>query len=52
MVINITAIMSIEELFTPDGSGVWYQGKQLEQYAQCCNDDDLLLFFSKDLSTK
>ena len=32
-----------------DGSGVWYQGKQLEQYAPCCNDDDLLLFMSKKL---
>ena len=30
-----------------DGSGVWYQGKQLEQYAPCVNDDDLLLFMSK-----
>lgn len=31
-----------------DGSGVWYQGKQLEQYAPCVNDDDLLLFMSKE----
>lgn len=30
-----------------DGSGVWYQGKQLEQYAPCVNDDDLLLFMAK-----
>jgi len=30
-----------------DGSGVWYQGKQLEQYALCKNDDDLLLYMSK-----
>ncbi len=35
--------------YMPDGSGVWYQGKQLEQYAPCCNDDDLLLFMSKKL---
>lgn len=35
--------------YIPDGSGVWYQGKQLEQYAPCCNDDDLLLFMSKKL---
>ena len=34
--------------YIPDGSGVWYQGKQLEQYAPCCNDDDLLLFMSKN----
>ncbi|MBQ8110828.1 MAG: GNAT family N-acetyltransferase [Clostridia bacterium] len=33
-----------------DGSGVWYRGKQLDQYAPCVNDDDLLLFMSKDLS--
>ena len=32
-----------------DGSGVWYKGRQLEQYAPCCNDDDLLLFMSKEL---
>lgn len=35
--------------YIPDGSGVWYQGKQLEQYAACCNDDELLLFMSKQL---
>lgn len=35
--------------YLPDGSGVWYQGKQLEQYAPCVNDDDLLLFMSKTL---
>jgi len=35
--------------YIPDGSGVWYQGKPLEQYASCCNDDDLLLFMSKKL---
>lgn len=34
--------------YLPDGSGVWYQGKPLEQYAPCVNDDDLLLFLSKD----
>ncbi len=32
-----------------DGSGVWYQGKQLDQYAPCVNDDDLLLFMAKKL---
>ena len=32
-----------------DGSGVWYQGKQLDQYAPCVNDDDLLLYMSKEL---
>ena len=33
--------------YIPDGSGV-HQGKQLEQYAPCCNNDDLLLFMSKN----
>ena len=35
--------------YIPDGSGVWYRNKQLEQYAPCVNDDDLLLFMSKKL---
>ncbi|MCR4642500.1 MAG: GNAT family N-acetyltransferase [Lachnospiraceae bacterium] len=35
--------------YIPDGSGVWYQNKQLDQYAPCVNDDDLLLFMSKKL---
>ncbi len=35
--------------YIPDGSGVWYQGKVLEQYAPCVNDDDLLLYLSKKL---
>ena len=35
--------------YIPDGNGVWYQGNPLEQYAPCCNDDDLLLFMSKKL---
>ena len=32
-----------------DGSGVWYKGKQLEQYAPCVNDDDLLLYLARDI---
>ena len=35
--------------YIPDGSGVWYKNKQLEQYCDCCNDDDLVLYFSKSL---
>lgn len=41
--------MYVKRGYIPDGSGVWYRGKQLEQYAPCCNDDDLLLFMSKKL---
>ena len=33
--------------YIPDGTGVWYHGKVLAQYAPCVNDDDLLLFLSK-----
>ena len=32
-----------------DGSGVWYKGKPLEPYAPCVNDDDLLMFMSKEI---
>jgi GNAT superfamily N-acetyltransferase len=35
--------------YIPDGSGVWYKNKPLEQYADCKNDDDLVLYFSKAL---
>ncbi len=35
--------------YIPDGSGVWYQGKVLEQYAPCVNNDDLVLYMSKKL---
>ena len=36
--------------YVPDGSGVWYQGKQLGQYEPCVNDVDLLLFMAKELN--
>ena len=39
--------MYVKRGYNFDGSGVWYKGKQLEQYAACVNDDDLLLFMSK-----
>lgn len=35
--------------YIPDGSGVWYGGKLLPEYAACRNDDDLNLYFSKKL---
>lgn len=35
--------------YIPDGNGVWYQEKTLEQYAPCCNDDDLVLFMSEKI---
>lgn len=36
-------------IFIPDGSGAWYHGKVLEQYAPCANDDDLVLYLSRIL---
>ena len=41
--------MYIKRGYLPDGSGVWYQGRRLEQYAECRNDDDLVLYFSKNI---
>ncbi|MDH8679935.1 GNAT family N-acetyltransferase [Fusibacter bizertensis] len=36
--------------YIPDGSGVWYNDRQLEQYSEkCSNDDSLVLYFSKQL---
>ena len=42
--------MYVKRGYNFDGSGVWYKGKQLEQYAPCVNDDDLLLFMAKELN--
>lgn len=41
--------MYIKRGYMPDGSGVWYKGRPLEQYAPCVNDDELLLYLSKPL---
>ena len=41
--------MYVKRGYNFDGSGVWYRNKPLEQYAPCVNDDDLLLFMSKEL---
>lgn len=35
--------------YLPDGTGVWYGDKVCEQYADCCNDDDLVLYLVKEL---
>ena len=36
--------------YVPDGSGVWFNNAPLEQYADCKNDDELVLYLVKDLS--
>lgn len=41
----------IKRGYIPDGTGVWYNDLKLEQYANCKNDDDLVLFLIKDLRT-
>ena len=42
--------MYVKRGYIPDGSGVWYQGMQCVQYETVCTvDDDLILFFSKQL---
>ena len=39
----------VKRNYIPDGSGVWYMNKQLDQYCSCYNDDDLVLYLSKSL---
>lgn len=43
--------MYVKRGYIPDGTGVWYRDKVCEQYAACCNDDDLVLYMSKKLKT-
>ena len=40
----------IKRGYIPDGSGVWYDDAVLEPYAPCCNNDNLILYLSKDLT--
>ena len=43
--------MYVKRGYIPDGSGVWYQGRQCVQYETVCTvDDDLILFFSKKIN--
>lgn len=41
--------MYVKRGYIPDGTGVWYGDSVCLQYEDCCNDDDLVLFFSKKL---
>ena len=41
--------MYVKRGYIPDGSGVWYGKAVCPQYADCCNDDDLVLYMSKKL---
>ena len=40
--------MYVKRGYLPDGSGVWYRDRQLIPYSECCNDDDLVLYLSKN----
>ncbi|HHD2782105.1 TPA: GNAT family N-acetyltransferase [Clostridium perfringens] len=42
--------MYVKRGYVPDGSGVWYNNMVLEKYADCKNDDDLVLYLSKDFT--
>lgn len=41
--------MYVKRGYIPDGTGVWYGEKVCPQYAECCNDDELVLYLSKKL---
>lgn len=41
--------MYVKRGYIPDGSGVWYRDAICAPYAECCNDDDLVLYLSKKL---
>lgn len=41
--------MYVRRGYIPDGSGVWWNGSPLTPYADCRNDDDLVLFLAKVL---
>lgn len=41
--------MYVKREYIPDGSGVWYGDKVCGHYADCRNDDDLVLYMSKRL---
>ena len=41
--------MYVKRGYVPDGSGVWYGDENIEPGRDVCNDDDLVLFLSKNL---
>lgn len=41
--------MYVRRGYLPDGSGVWYRNEVCRPYGACCNDDDLVLYLSKQL---
>lgn len=41
--------MYVKRGYVPDGTGIWYGEKVCEPYSPCCNDDELVLYFSKSV---
>lgn len=41
--------MYVKRGYIPDGSGVWYNDRNHEEYADCKNDDTLVLYMMKTL---
>ena len=41
--------MYVKRGYIPDGGGVWYKERVCPQYADCANDDELVLYLSKNL---
>lgn len=41
--------MYVKRGYIPDGSGVWFRDVICDPYAPCINDDDLVLYMSKQL---
>ena len=41
--------MYVKRGFVPDGSGLWWQGKNLDPYADLKNDDEVVIYMSKKL---
>lgn len=39
--------MYVKRGYIPDGSGLWYNNEICKQNAECRNDDELVLYFSK-----
>lgn len=44
--------MYVKRGYIPDGSGVWYGNQVCEPYTSCENDDNLVLYMSKELKCK
>ncbi len=47
---GIAQRMYVKRGYIPDGSGVWYRNATCPPYSDCINDDDLVLYLSKDLT--